>query len=159
MTKQNTIASLDTLVRLRSSEVERLQAEMARQEATRARYQNSVERLTELAEGSGPSGKPAGTPAGKLALSPALAVNCGNYKQAVFALADSHRTDLHLHEANMAVSQRNLAQAWGRRELLGKVLAQHEAAFAREQDRAERKREDEIATQSWLAGRADQAVK
>jgi flagellar biosynthesis chaperone FliJ len=39
------------------------------------------------------------------------------------------------------------------------VLAQHEAAFAREQDRAERKREDEIATQSWLAGRADQAVK
>jgi flagellar export protein FliJ len=84
-------------------------------------------------------------------LSPALAVNVGNYKQAVFALADSHRTDLHLHEANMAVSQRNLAQAWTRRELLGKVLAQHEAAQAREQDRAQRKREDEIATQSWLA--------
>jgi flagellar export protein FliJ len=153
MTKQNTIASLDTLVRLRSSEVERLQADMARQEATRARYQNSVERLTDLAVGSGPSARP------ETKLSPALAVNCGNYKQAVFALADSHRTDLHLHEANMAVSQRNLAQAWGRRELLGKVLAQHEAAFAREQDRAERKREDEIATQSWLAGRADQAVK
>jgi flagellar export protein FliJ len=155
MNKQNTIASLGTLVRLRSSEVERLQADMARQEATRARYRNSVERLTELAEGSGASG----TPAGNLALSPALAVNCGNYKQAVFALADSHRTDLQLHEANMAVSQRNLAQAWGRRELLGKVLAQHETAFAREQDRAERKREDEIATQSWLAGRADQAVR
>jgi flagellar export protein FliJ len=153
MTKQNTIASLDTLVRLRSSEVERLQADMARQEATRARYQNSVERLTDLAVGSGPSARP------EAKLSPALALNCGNYKQAVFALADSHRTDLHLHEANMAVSQRNLAQAWGRRELLGKVLAQHEAAFAREQDRAERKREDEIATQSWLAGRADHAVK
>jgi flagellar export protein FliJ len=151
MTRQNTINSLGTLVRLRSSEVERLQADMARQEATRARYQNSVERLTELAVGSGASGNPAGD----LALSPALAVNCGNYKQAVFALADNHRTDLHLHEANMAVSQRNLAQAWGRRELLGKVLEQQETAFAREQDRAERKREDEIATQSWLAGRAD----
>jgi flagellar biosynthesis chaperone FliJ len=59
----------------------------------------------------------------------------------------------------MAVSQRNLSQARGRRELLGKVLAQHEAAFAREHDRAERKREDEIATQSWLAGRADQVIK
>jgi flagellar export protein FliJ len=153
MTKQNTIASLGTLVRLRSSEVERLQADMARQEATRARYQNSVERLTDLAVGSGPSARP------EAKLSPALAVNCGNYKQAVFALADSHRTDLHLHEANMAVSQRNLAQAWGRRELLGTVLAQHEAAFAREQDRAERKREDDIATQSWLAGRADQAIR
>jgi flagellar export protein FliJ len=143
MTKKNTISSLGTLVRLRSTEVDRLQAELAKQEAMRARYQTSVERLTALAEGSGPSGN--------LALSPALALNCGNYKQAVFALADNHRTDLHLHEANMAVSQRNLAQAWTRRELLGKVLAQHEAVFTREQDRAQRKREDEIATQSWLA--------
>ena len=148
MSKQNTINSLDTLVRLRSTEVERLQAEMAKQEAMRVRYQATVERLTDLAVGSGPSAQP------NAKLSPALAANCGNYKQAVFALADTHRTDLHLHEANMAVSQRNLAQAWTRRELLGKVLAQHEAAHALEQDRAQRKREDEIATQSWLAGQA-----
>ena len=145
MNKQNTIDSLGTLVRLRSTEVERLQAEMARQEAMRTRYQTTVDRLTDLAVGSGPSAQ-AGSK-----LSPALAANCGNYKQAVFALADTQRTDLHLHEANMAVSQRNLAQAWTRRELLGKVLTQHEAAFAREQDRAQRKREDDIATQSWLA--------
>jgi flagellar export protein FliJ len=147
MSKQNTIDSLGTLVRLRSTEVERLQAEMARQEATRARYQANLDRLVALAEGSGPSARPAAK------LSPALAVNCGDYKQTVFALADNHRTDLHLHEANMAVSQRNLAQAWTRRELLGKVLEQHETAHARDQDRAQRKREDEIATQSWLAGR------
>jgi flagellar export protein FliJ len=146
MSKQkNTISSLGTLVQLRSTEVDRLQAELAKQEAMRARYQATVERLTDLAVGSGPSAL-AGSK-----LSPALAANCGNYKQAVFALADNQRTDLHLHEANMAVSQRNLAQAWTRRELLGKVLAQHEAAFAREQDRAQRKREDDIATQSWLA--------
>ena len=151
MNKQNTIDSLGTLVRLRSTEVERLQADLAKQEATRQRYQTSVDRLMDLAVGSGPSGQPAGP----RPLSPALAANCGNYKQAVFALADTHRTDLHLHEANMAVSQRNLAQAWTRRELLGKVLSQQEAAFAREQDRAQRKREDDIATQSWLAGRAE----
>lgn len=152
MTKQNTIDSLGTLVRLRSTEVDRLQAELAKQETMRARYQATVDRLTNLAVGSGPSAPQAAK------LSPALAVNCGNYKQAVFALADTQRTDLHLHEANMAVSQRNLAQAWTRRELLGKVLAQHETAFAREQDRAQRKREDDIATQSWLAGRADKPV-
>ena len=145
MTMKNTIDSLGTLVRLRSTEVERLQADLAKQEAMRTRYRTSVERLTDLAVGSGPSG----------ALSPVLAANCGNYKQAVFALADTQRVDLHLHEANMAVSQRNLAQAWTRRELLDKVLTQHETAFAREQDRAQRKREDDIATQSWLAGRAD----
>jgi flagellar export protein FliJ len=130
-------------VQLRSSEVDKLQTELARQEATRARYAANLDRLHSLAEGSGASGR----------LPPALALNCGQYKQAVFALADTHRTDLQLHEANMAVSQRNLAQAWTRRELLGKVLEQQQDALAREQDRAARKREDEIATQSWLAGR------
>jgi flagellar export protein FliJ len=144
MNRRDAIRSLDTLVQLRSTEVDKLQTELARQEATRARYQANLERLNALAEGSGASGK----------LAPALALNCGQYKQAVFALADHHRTDLHLHEANMAVSQRNLAQAWTRRELLGKVLGQQRDALAREQDRAARKREDDIATQSWLAGRA-----
>ena len=54
----------------------------------------------------------------------------------------------------MAVSQRNLNAAWTRRELLGKVLEQQQVLLSREQERAARKREDEIATQSWLAGRA-----
>ncbi|MFC5476733.1 flagellar FliJ family protein [Massilia suwonensis] len=144
MSRRDQIHSLGTLVQLRSSEVDKLQTELARQEATRARYAANLERLHSLAEGSGASGR----------LPPALALNCGQYKQAVFALADTHRTDLQLHEANMAVSQRNLAQAWTRRELLGKVLEQQQDALAREQDRAARKREDDIATQSWLAGRA-----
>ena len=144
MNRRDQIHSLVTLVQLRSTEVDKLQTELARQEATRARYAANLERLHSLAEGSGASGQ----------LAPALALNCGQYKQAVFALADTHRTDLQLHEANMAVSQRNLAQAWTRRELLGKVLEQQQDALAREQDRAARKREDDIATQSWLAGRA-----
>ena len=144
MKRTDQIKSLDTLVDLRSIEVDRLQTELARQEATRARYQANLARLTSLAEGSGASGR----------FAPALALNCGHYKQAVFALADNHRTDLQLHEANMAVSQRNLNAAWTRRELLGKVLEQQQDALAREQERAARKREDEIATQSWLAGRA-----
>jgi len=144
MKRTDQINSLDTLVDLRSIEVDKLQTELARQEATRARYQANLARLTSLAEGSGASGH----------LAPALALNCGHYKQAVFALADNHRTDLQLHEANMAVSQRNLNAAWTRRELLGKVLEQQQDALAREQERAARKREDEIATQSWLAGRA-----
>lgn len=144
MSKHDTIDSLDILVRLRSTEVERLQAELASQQATAERYRANLARLAALAEGSGASG----------ALAPALALNCGQYKQAVFAIADAHRTDLQLHEANMAVSQRTLASAWIRRELLGKVLTQQQAALANEQERALKKREDEIATQSWLAGQA-----
>jgi flagellar export protein FliJ len=144
MSKQGTIRSLDLLLQVRSSEVDRLQADMAKQEETRRRYVANLDRLSQLAEGSGASG----------ALAPALALNCGQYKQAVFALADTHRTDLHLHEANMQVAQRELTAAWTRRELLGKVLEQHQVAAAREQDRATKKREDETATQSWMAGRA-----
>ena len=141
--QQAMIASLGTMVQLRSTEVERLQADLASQEATRTRYQNNLVRLASLAEGSGPSG----------ALAPVLALNCGAYKQNVMAMADAHKVDLHLHEANMAVSQRKLTDAWTRRELLGKVLEQQQALAARDRERATRKREDDIATQSWMAGR------
>ena len=137
------VDSLGTLVKLRSLDVDRLQADMATQEATRVRYQNNLARMDALAEGSGPTG----------ALPPALALNCGAYKQNVMAMADLHRTDLALHEANMAVSQRNLTAAWTKRELLGKVLEQQETALARAGERVVRKREDDIATQSWMAGR------
>lgn len=143
MKREQTIASLGTLVQLRSLDVDRLQADLASQEATRVRYQNNLARLDALTSGSGATG----------ALPPALALNCGAYKQNVLALADLHRTDLALHEANMAVAQRKLSDAWTRRELLGKVLEQQESALAKEQDRIARKREDDIATQSWMANR------
>ncbi len=144
MKRQQTIASLGTLVQLRSLDVDRLQADLASQEATRVRYQNNLARLDALASGSGATG----------ALPPALALNCGAYKQNVLALAELHRTDLALHEANMAVAQRKLSEAWTKRELLGKVLARQEDLLSKEQDRIVRKREDDIATQSWMAGRA-----
>jgi flagellar export protein FliJ len=147
-TRQDMIASLGTMVQLRSTEVDRLQADLAGQEATRARYQNNLARLAALAEGSGASGSLAQGNA------LALALNCGAYKQNVLAMADAHRVDLQLHEANMAVAQRKLSEAWTRRELLGKVLEQKQELVARDQERALRKREDDIATQSWMAGRA-----
>lgn len=143
MKRQQTIASLGTLVQLRSLDVDRLQADLASQEATRVRYRNNLARLDALASGSGATG----------ALPPALALNCGAYKQNVLAMAELHRTDLALHEANMAVAQRKLSEAWTKRELLGKVLEQQEDLLSKEQDRIVRKREDDIATQSWMANR------
>jgi len=151
MTRANTIRSLDTLVQLRSTQVERLQADLAGQEATRVRYQANLERMRALASGSGASGA-------SVTLAPALALNCGAYKQDVMALADSHRQDLVLHEANMAVSQQRLAEAWTRRELLGKVLAREQGALAGEQARSTAKREDDVATQSWMANRGGLAA-
>ncbi|MEM8511204.1 flagellar export protein FliJ [Massilia sp. MP_M2] len=147
MTRSTTIRSLGTLVQLRSTQVERLEADLASQEATRVRYQNNLQRLSALTHGSGASGA-------TLQINPAMALNCGAYKQGVMALADSHRIDLSLHQANMAVSQDRLRDAWVGRELLGKVLARTQDAQAAENERATRKREDDIATQSWMAGRA-----
>lgn len=55
MSNSHTIRNLTTLVGLRSTEVERLQTEMAAQTAVRDRYQKNLERLTSLYTDSGPA--------------------------------------------------------------------------------------------------------
>jgi flagellar export protein FliJ len=139
---QQKIRNLTTLVALRNTEVERLQTEMAEKASVRERYQRNLERLTSLYTNSGPSG----------ALHPALAGNCGDYKQAVMAMADSHRLDLHMHEADMAVSQQALNAAWARREVMDKVLSKEQKIVTQQQNAKERKQHDDLATQLWLRG-------
>lgn len=139
---EHTIESLSMLVRLRSGELERMQGDLAAQGALSARYRASLERLSGLCESSGPSG----------ALAPALAANCGDYKQAVLALAATHRLDLDLHEANMALAQQALNVAWAKREALDLVLAQKQKSAAGAQQRRDGKRHDELATQVWFRG-------
>lgn len=134
------IRNLSTLVALRSTEVERLQVEMAGKESLRERYQRSVDTLTGLYQASGASGN----------LPLALAGNCGDYKQAVMQMADSHRLDLHMHEADMAVSQRALNAAYAKREVLGQVLDQKQQIHQQAQRQQERKQHDELATQLWF---------
>ena len=139
---QQKIRNLTTLVALRNTEVERLQTEMAEKTNTRERYQKNLERLTSLYTNSGASGN----------LHPALAGNCGDYKQAVMAMADSHRLELHMHEADMAVSQQALNKAWAKREVMDMVLTKEQKVFDKEKNVKERKQHDELATQVWLRG-------
>jgi flagellar export protein FliJ len=138
----HTIRNLTTLVALRNTEVERLQTEMAEKASLRERYQKNLERLTGLYTASGASGS----------LPLALAGNCGDYKQAVMQMADNHRLDLHLHEADMAVSQKALNAAWAKREVLGKVLNKQQKVVVQKQNVQERKQHDELATQAWFRG-------
>lgn len=140
MSDPHLIRNLHTLVALRSTEVEKLQAAQAAKELTAERYRKNLERLHSLAVNSGASGS----------LPLALAANCGDYKQAVLAMADSHRLDLTMHEADMAVSQRALTQAFVKREVLGQVLEKNEKALAGKQAVQERKVHDDLATQLWL---------
>ena len=115
---------------------------MAEKQNLRDRYQKNLDRLTGLYTNSGASGN----------LHPALAGNCGDYKQAVMQMADSHRLDLHMHEADMAVSQKALNAAWAKREVLGKVLVTQQKVVLKEKDAKERKQHDDLATQAWLRG-------
>ncbi|UGQ48964.1 flagellar FliJ family protein [Massilia endophytica] len=140
MSNDNLIRNLSTLVALRTTELEKLQAAQAAKEAMAERYRKNLERLNQLAVNSGASGK----------LPMALASNCGDYKQAVLAMADSHRLDLTMHEADMAVSQRALNAAWAKREVLGQVLEKKQAVVAGEKNAQERKQHDDLATQLWL---------
>ena len=141
-THRTTIRSLSTLVDMRSNEVDKLQTEMAAKENVRERYRKTLDKLTSLYESSGPSGR----------LPMALALNCGDYKQGVMAMADHQRVNLHMHEADMAVSQRALTAAYVKREVLGQVLERHQDAAATAQRAQERTRHDELATQLWYRG-------
>jgi flagellar export protein FliJ len=140
MSNPHLIQNLTTLVALRNNELEKLQAAQAAKVVTAERYKKNLERLNTLAVASGASGS----------LPLALAANCGNYKQAVLAMADSHRLDLTMHEADMAVSQRALNNAYVKREVLGQVLEKSEKELAGKQAVQERKVHDDLATQLWL---------
>jgi flagellar export protein FliJ len=139
---EHTIRNLTTLVALRDTELERLESAMAEKASLRDRYQKNLERLTSLYTSSGPSGN----------LPLALASNCGDYKQAVMQMAEHHRMDLSMHEADMAVAQQALNLARLKREALGKVLSKQQKAVLQQQSAQERKRHDELATQLWMRG-------
>jgi flagellar export protein FliJ len=142
--KKPLIHSLSRLVDVRERELDRMQADLAAKEAVRARFQGNLERMAGLCAGSGPSG----------ALPAALSINCANFKQQVMQMADAHRLDLALHEADMAVAQRALAAAAVKKEVLGEVLARQRQQVQRAKSVVERKREDDLASQVWSRGRA-----
>jgi flagellar export protein FliJ len=137
------IRNLTSLVQLRTTEVERLETEVAAKAAVCARFQSSVERLTSLYAASGASG----------ALPLALSMNCGDYKQSVMQLVDTHRIDLGLHEADLAHTRRALHAAWARREALDKVLVNTQDALQAERDRRGQRQQDEVANQLWMRAR------
>lgn len=143
MTQPSQIKSLTTLVTLRERAVDKLTAELAAKERERERYRSNLERMAGLcASGSSASVAP-------MAISLNSALNHGHYKQTVLQMADAHRTDLALHEADMAVTKRALAAAAGKREVMGQVLAQQKEQWRGVQNKADQKRQDDMASQLW----------
>ena len=153
--KPPVVKSLSTLVNLREQEVERLTTDVAAKQAVRERYRRSLARMEQLCRDSGASSDAGGdTVPGALTpmLSPALSLNCAAYKQSVMQMADAHRADLALHEADMAVAQRALHAAVNKREVLDTVLQRQLGTLQRQQAAREQKREDDLAAQVWMRG-------
>jgi hypothetical protein len=142
MTQARTIKSLATLIALRENAIDRLRAEMAEKSRTRDRFHENLERLSSLCAGSGPHD----------AVSSALFINAAGYRQAVTQLADAHRVDLALHEADMARTQIALNAAAQKREVLGQVLLQRQRQMDDAERRVEQRGQDELATQLWFRG-------
>jgi len=143
-TNKNLVACLERLVDVRGRELDRLQAQLAQKEAVRARYRGNLARMASLCAESGASG----------ALPPALSANCADFKQAVLQMAATHRQDLQLHEADLAVTERALKAAAARQDALGDVLARQRRLVSAARARGERKREDELGSQVWQRGNA-----
>lgn len=143
MNKARHVRSLGRLIDLRERDVERLTAEVAAKQAVRERYLANLARLEQLRDGTGASGL----------LPPVLSLNCAAYKMNVMLVAEAHRQDLKLHEADMAVSQQALQAAARGREVLGQVRERHRRHIQRERDAGEQKQQDELASQMWRRAR------
>ena len=144
MTRPTLITCLERLVDVRERELDQLQAQLAQKEAVRARYRGNLARMASLCADSGASG----------ALPAAHSTNCADFKQAVLQMAATHRQDLQLHEADLAVTERALKAAAARQDVLGDVLARQRRLVLAARARGERKREDELAAQVWQRGSA-----
>ncbi len=136
---------LGLMLRLRQQEVDRLQADLAAKEKTRARYQRTLTRMDALRDAVGASGAQA---------HPALAMNVAGYKDHLQLLRASQAQDLALADSEARQGAEALRAASLRRETLAQVRLESARLLAAVLGRQEQKRTDEQATQAWLRGGA-----
>jgi flagellar export protein FliJ len=149
MNKHHRLNSLEQLRLLRERQIDSLGAGMQVRYAEQRRFVVNIERLDGLCQTSGASG--AVTTAATL--NGSRSANCGNYKQAVMNMADAHRVDLALHEADTAVARATLATAARRQKALEKVIDRTRARIDHAERTRERKVQDELSVQVWDRGR------
>ena len=138
------VQQLSTLVDLREREVDRLSADVASQQALRERYQRNLERMDRLCADT----------AALPTASPLQALNNGAYRIALMGVAEQHRQQLALHDADMAASRQALHDASRRHEVLSQVLQRQHSALQRTEASRDQKRQDDLAAQVWIRGQA-----
>lgn len=139
--------SLAVVVDQREREKERLMSELAARHALAERYRNNLQRLERLSASLDQS---AALSSAHLA---AHSLNTGAYKQVVMTMADNHRAELHLHETETQFVRQALHHAVRRHAGLNRLLEDQQRLQQRMQGQREQRRQDELASQSWLRNR------
>jgi len=144
--QERKLHGLATVIELRAREKDKLLADLATKQALAERYRANLVRLEALCDSTGVSAANGG------AQLSALSQNRGDYKQSVMHMAEIHRSELQLHEADMRVAQQALTLAVHRHEALAQVFVRQRESLRASRNAQEQKQQDEIATQSWLRG-------
>ena len=142
MSGPQSFAAMQFLVERRGREQDRIAADLARQQGEQQRFIKNLTRLDHLCEKAGVSGS---LPIG-------LATNCGDFKQFVMGMAQSHRNELSVHEQEMATTRQALVQAVQQREAMAQVLGNRQRQWEAEKAGKARKQSDDIALNVWRRG-------
>ncbi|WP_206995176.1 flagellar FliJ family protein [Trinickia mobilis] len=144
MTAERTVKSIGGLMAARQGRIDRLTTEVANRQSTCSRYREQIDAIDRLRADA----------AKKADRSlPALAVNCAGYQHSMATLALEHRRLLALQEADLQAARRRLTELVLQRERWQKALELRRGALVRQQNVREQKRQDEMASQSWLRSR------
>lgn len=135
---------LTQLIELRERELERHRSEVAGRQHVRDRFLGAVNRLEALHAQMGST----------VDFRPELASNAASYKLALQGRIAQHRQELALHEADLAAAQQGLLQVARQQEAHGRLVERLQAELRRQGDRAEQKRQDEMAAAVWFRRQA-----
>lgn len=146
MNTERTIAGLSRLAALRAREVERIGADVAVRDAQGARYRRHLAQMTTLLENTSTGAH----------LHPAQAMNGARYRAALSDMIHQHERELAHHDAALASLRGELCAARLQHERIDLVRRKKIAVLDAAHRSAERKREDQQASQAWLRQRLAQ---
>lgn len=138
-----TIKTLQLLKQMRNRSVSELTGQLSQQKQLCQRYQNNIDALTSLNEGSQiQSGDTA-----------ALMHNQSHYKTHLRHLINWQQQEFAMADKQAQTLQTNLVKEACREKTVELVLEDQQAEIATEHERQQQKITDAMSTQCWLRGR------
>ncbi|AHI66892.1 flagellar FliJ family protein [Burkholderia thailandensis] len=140
MNEQRKVTRIAGWIAAREAEIDRLAADMARQEAVRQRYRHNLGTMQRLYDDCA---------AATGAALPMLAQNQAGYRQTLLDAVTQLRAALKVQEDNLEVGRALLAAKTLRCEVWRRELDRRRRALDLARRRSEQRAQDELAAQAW----------